>query len=117
MLNLNQGQEFLAYFFIGMIFCFIFDIFRSSRYVFKPSDIVTHIEDTIFLIICFIIIAFSLLYISNGILRFFIVLAIFLGIITYSLTISRLCVIMFTYIFRLLEKYIWRIFLNHQFIK
>lgn len=103
MQNLNQGQEFLCYFILAAILCFIFDIFRSSRYIFKPSDIITHIEDIIFLIICMASILTLILYISSGILRFYIILALGFGILTYSLTISKLCVIMFTNIFK-----IWR---------
>lgn len=103
MQNLNQGQEFLCYFVLGIILCFIFDIFRSSRYIFKPSDIITHIEDIIFLLICTASIVMAILYVSSGILRFYIILALLLGIIIYSLTISKLCVIMFTNIFK-----IWR---------
>lgn len=116
MQTLNQGQEFLCYYIIGIIICFVFDIFRSSRYIFKPSDIVTYIEDVIFIIFCAIIIITAILYISSGVLRFYIILAIGLGILTYSLTISKLCVIIFTNIFKLLEKYLWQTFSNLKYI-
>ena len=48
---LNQGQEFLCFFVVGVIICFTFDLFRSSRYVFKTPDLITHIEDILFLLI------------------------------------------------------------------
>ena len=100
---LNQGQEFLFFFVVGVIICFIFDLFRSSRYVFKTSDLITHIEDILFLLISATIIIASILYISSGILRFYIILAISMGILTYSLTISKLCVIIFSSIFKAIK--------------
>lgn len=122
---LNQGQEFLCFFVVGVIICFIFDLFRSSRYVFKTSDLITHIEDILFLLISATIIIASILYISSGILRFYIILAISMGILTYSLTISKLCVIIFSSIFKaikfvvniILERHLWKNFLNLKFIK
>lgn len=100
---LNQGQEFLCFFVVGVIICFIFDLFRSSRYVFKTTDLITHIEDILFLLISATIIIASILYISSGILRFYIILAISMGILTYSLTISKLCVIIFSSIFKAIK--------------
>lgn len=122
---LNQGQEFLCFFVVGVIICFLFDLFRSSRYVFKTSDLITHIEDILFLLISATIIIASILYISSGILRFYIILAISMGILTYSLTISKLCVIIFSSIFKaikfvvniILERHLWKNFLNLKFIK
>lgn len=116
--GLNQGQEFLCYFVVGIIISFVFDIFRGSRYVFKTSDIITHIEDGIYLVLISSFIVASILYISSGILRFYIFLGILLGIVIYTLTISKLCVIMFKSIFMaikfviniILEKHRWKIF-------
>ena len=125
MQNLNQGQEFLCYFLVGVIVCFIFDLFRSSRYIFKTPDLITHIEDILFLLISACIIIASILYISSGILRFYIILAIGMGILIYFLTISKLCVIISSSIFKAIkfiiniisEIHLWKIFLNLKFIK
>lgn len=122
--GLNQGQEFLCYCIVGMFLCFIFDIFRSSRYVFKTSDLITYIEDGIFLSLSALIIIGSTLFISSGMLRFYIILAIGLGILVYSLTISKVCVIIFKSIFKairflvnkILEIHKWESFLNQNFI-
>lgn len=122
--GLNQGQEFLCYCIVGMLLCCIFDIFRSSRYIFKTSDLITHIEDGIFLSISTIIIVISILYISSGMLRFYIILAIMFGILIYTLTISKVCVIMFKSVFKaikflvniVLEMHKWESFLNQNFI-
>lgn len=122
--GLNQGQEFLCYCIVGMFLCFIFDIFRSSRYVFKTSDLITYIEDGIFLSLSALIIIGSTLFISSGMLRFYIILAIGWGILVYSLTISKVCVIIFKSIFKairflvnkILEIHKWESFLNQNFI-
>ena len=122
--GLNQGQEFLCYCIVGMFLCFIFDIFRSSRYVFKTTDLITHIEDGIFLSLSAVIVVSSILLISKGMLRFYIILAVCLGILVYSLTISKVCVIMFKSIFKairflvnkIMEMHKWESFLNQNFI-
>lgn len=124
MQSLNQGQEFLCYLVVGIILALIFDLFRSSRYTFKTTDLITHIEDAVFLMLSAVILILSNLVISSGILRFYIILAIVLGILTYSLTISKVCVIIFKYIFKtikfvvnkILEIHLWKIFLNLNFI-
>lgn len=122
--GLNQGQEFLCYCIVGMFLCFIFDIFRSSRYIFKTSDLITYIEDGIFLSLSAVIVVSSILLISKGMLRFYIILAVCLGILVYSLTISKVCVIMFKSIFKairflvnkIMEMHKWESFLNQNFI-
>lgn len=122
--GLNQGQEFLCYCIVGMFLCFIFDIFRSNRYVFKTSDLITYIEDGIFLSLSAVIVVSSILLISKGMLRFYIILAVCLGILVYSLTISKVCVIMFKSIFKairflvnkIMEMHKWESFLNQNFI-
>lgn len=92
-LNLNQAQECLCFFVIGIIISFIFDIFRSIRKNFSSKDIVTYIEDIIFLSLSTIILMIGIIKISNGILRFYIFFSFFLGILLYSLTISKFCII------------------------
>lgn len=124
MLNLNQGQEFLCYVILGIIISFIYDIFRSSRYIFKPKDIITYIEDIIYVIISAIIIIYGIIYISSGSLRLYILLGIIFGIVIYSLTMSKLCVIILSNVFKVLkllinfiwERHRWKIFLNQEFI-
>lgn len=93
MQNISQTQEFLYFCLIGIVISFIFDIFRSIRKNFKTTDCITYIEDIIFLVISTIILMLGVLEISNGILRFYILLGIFLGIIIYSLTFSKFCII------------------------
>ena len=93
MYNFSQEQIFIFFFIIGIIIGIFFDIFRVIRKSFKTSDIMTFIEDLLFLILSSVLIIFSIIKINGGEVRFYLFLGMFLGIIIYSLTISNLCVI------------------------
>lgn len=115
MQNIIQAKEFIYFFLIGIIITFIFDIFRVIRKNFKTSDLVTFIEDLIFLSIATIIVMLGILKIASGILRFYIFFGIFLGIITYSLTFSKFCIIIINGIVVFCKKMSY--FVKHIFIK
>lgn len=66
-----------------------FDIFRVLRKSFRTSDMVTYIEDILFGILTGIFLIIMLFIFNNGQLRFFIFVAIFLGLLLYLLTISK----------------------------
>lgn len=104
MYNFSQEQIFILFFVIGLIISIIFDFFRAIRKNFKASDFVTLIEDIVFLGITSFLIIFSIIKINGGEVRFYIFLAIFFGILLYSLTISNLCVIIFNVIVRICKK-------------
>lgn len=104
MYNFSQEQIFILFFVIGLIISIIFDFFRAIRKNFKSSDFVTLIEDIVFLGITSFLIIFSIIKINGGEVRFYIFLAIFFGILLYSLTISNLCVIIFNVIVRICKK-------------
>lgn len=104
MYNFSQEQIFMLFFIIGLIIGIIFDFFRAIRKNFKASDIITLIEDIIFLGITALLIIFCIIRINGGEVRFYIFLGIFFGILIYSLTISNLCVIIFNIIVRLCKK-------------
>lgn len=93
MYNFSQVQIFIFFFIIGIIIGIIFDIFKVLRKVFRTSDLFTFIEDFIFLLITSILIILGILKLNNGEIRFFLFLGIFFGILSYSLTLSNLCVI------------------------
>ena len=127
MQNNSQSCEFLYFCLIGIIISLIFDIFRTLRKNFKTPDVITYIEDILFVIISSFIIMLGILKIANGILRFYLFLGLFLGIITYSLTFSKFCIIIingivvfckkmslfvltfFKYIVNLLNKFIQKL--------
>ena len=104
MYNFSQEQIFILFFVIGLIISIIFDFFRAIRKNFKASDFATLIEDILFLGITSFLIIFSIIKINGGEVRFYIFLAIFFGILLYSLTISNLCVIIFNVIVRICKK-------------
>lgn len=104
MYNFSQEQIFILFFIIGLIIAIIFDFFRAIRKNFKASDFTTLIEDIVFLGFTTFLIIFSIIRINGGEVRFYLFLAIFFGILLYSLTISNLCVIIFSVIVRICKK-------------
>ena len=106
--NFTQGQILVLFFVIGVIIGIIFDIFRSIRKNFNSNDIITLIQDIIFLVIATIIVTFSIIKINNGIIRLYIFIGILIGIYVYFLTLSNYCVIiltMFVKIFKIILKF------------
>ena len=93
MYNFTQEQVFIFFFIIGVIIGIFFDMFKVLRKAFKTSDLFTFIEDCIFLLGSSILIILGILKLNSGEIRFFLFLGIFFGILSYSLTISNLCVI------------------------
>ncbi len=104
MYNFSQEQIFILFFIIGLIIGITFDFFRAIRKNFKASDFTTLIEDIVFLGFTTFLIVFSVIRINGGEVRFYLFLAIFFGILLYSLTISNLCVIIFSVIVRICKK-------------
>lgn len=100
----EQSQEFCIFFIIGLFIGFLFDIFRATRKTFNISDIIVYIQDIVFLFICGLLIFRSVIVFNDGILRFYIFISLFFGILIYSLTLSNTCVIIVTVIFKTLRK-------------
>ncbi len=100
----TQSQVFLFFFLLGIVIGFLYDIFRCIRKNYNTSNLLTQIEDFIFLIIAGFILLLGILKINNGELRFYIFLSNFLGIISYFLTFSRLCVIIIDIIVKICKK-------------
>jgi spore cortex biosynthesis protein yabQ len=73
----------------GIVIGIGFDIFRVLRKSFRTSDMVTYIEDILFGILTGIFLIIMLFIFNNGQLRFFIFVAISLGLLLYLLTISK----------------------------
>lgn len=89
----SQEEVFLLFFIIGIIIGLIFDFFKVLRKSFRTKDIVTFIEDLLFLFISGSLIIFGIIKLNSGEVRFYLFLGIFFGILIYSLTISKLYVI------------------------
>ena len=104
MLSYTQGQIFILFFLLGIVIGSIYDIFRVIRKNFKTSDFVTQIEDIIFLIIAGILILCFILKFCIGEIRFYVFIAIFLGISLYFLTISKPYVIILNIVVKFCKK-------------
>lgn len=102
--NFSQEQIFVLFFIVGLIIGIIFDFFRAIRKNYKACDFITLVEDILFLGFASFLIIFSIIRINGGEIRFYLFLAIFFGILLYSLTISNLCVIIFSVIVRICKN-------------
>lgn len=89
MLSYTQGQIFILFFVAGICIGLIYDIFRVLRKNFHTSNLITQIEDVIFLVFSGFLVLYSILKFNNGEVRFYLFMAIFLGILLYFLTISK----------------------------
>lgn len=107
---INQMYLFLVYLICGSIIGIFFDIFRILRKSFKTTDFITYIEDLIFGFITGIFVLFMIFIFNNGVLRFYIFLAIILGLILYFLTISKIFINISVNILVTIKKFIIKIF-------
>lgn len=68
-------QIFSIFYVFGIIVSMVFDLFRSIRKVYKHKDIIVYLEDTIFLLFSSGIVFLGIFKLNNGILRFYLLLA------------------------------------------
>lgn len=117
----SQTKIFCIFFLLGLFINLIFDIFRGIRKSFKFTNIVVFLQDILFLGISGFLFFRTLLVFNNGEIRFFMLIALTLGICIYSLTISRHCVIIVTVIVKVCKNifiFIFKtIFLPYTVIK
>ena len=66
------------YFIFGILISVIFDIFRVFRRTFKTNNFITYIEDMLFWIITGILLIYLLIVISNGVIRFYNIIGLFI---------------------------------------
>lgn len=85
----NQAYLFLIFTINGIIIGLLFDIFRILRRSFKTSDIITYMQDVLFWILTGFILLYSIFIFSNGEIRFYMFLAVFLGSLIYMLIFSK----------------------------
>lgn len=85
----NQAFLFLIFTFNGVFIGLIFDFFRILRQGFKTANFMTYIEDILFWMIAGLSIIYSMVNFSNGTLRFFMVIGLVIGFLTYILTVSK----------------------------
>lgn len=104
MFNFSQEQTFILFFILGVIISIIFDFFRALRKNFKTSDKMTLLQDIIFTVFSGLLIIYSIIKLNGGEVRFYLFLGISFGIIIYSLTIEKMCVIILNIFVKICKK-------------
>lgn len=86
---INQAYLFLIFTMNGIIIGILFDIFRILRKSFKTADLITYVQDILFWILTGIILLYSIFTFSNGEIRFYMFLGVFIGCLIYMLIFSK----------------------------
>jgi spore cortex biosynthesis protein YabQ len=107
-LILNELSKFLFFVLIGLILGIIFDVFRIIRKCFKNSDLITYIQDIIFILIAAIILLLGIFIINNGEVRAYLFFGIIIGILLYFITISKYFVNLSSKIILFIKKVIFK---------
>lgn len=105
----NQAYLFLVFTINGIIIGLLFDIFRILRRSFKTSDIVTYLQDILFWVLTGFILLYSIFTFSNGEIRFYMFLGVFLGCLIYMLIFSKYFININVKIILILKKVIGKI--------
>lgn len=85
----NQAYLFLVFTVNGILIGLLFDIFRILRKSFKTSDVITYIQDILFWILTGLILLKSIFTFSDGEIRFYMFLGVFLGCLIYMIMFSK----------------------------
>lgn len=105
----NQAYLFLVFTINGIIIGLLFDIFRILRRSFKTSDIITYLQDILFWILTGLILLYSIFTFSNGEIRFYMLLGVFLGCLIYMLMFSKYFININVKVILVLKKVIGKI--------
>ena len=111
-----QGQAFifLAAVITGFLCGFIFDAFRILRRIFRHGSVLTQIEDIIFWVLAALIVFYMMFITNSGELRGFGILGVFLGMVLYFASISRLVISCANKIIEMIKKVLrkaWKSFI------
>lgn len=97
---------FLSFFISGAVCGMVFDFFRALRRNFSLSFVWVLITDSLFWIITTAISAFCVFYLNDGLLRSFVVVSFFIGVILYFFTVSALVLTAFLKIITIISQII-----------
>ena len=118
---INQANLFLIFTINGIAIGILFDIFRLLRKSFRTSDIVTYMQDLLFWILTGFILLYSIFTFSNGEVRFYMFLGVFLGCLIYMILFSKYFININVKIIKIIKKIVSIIFtpinLTIKFIK
>lgn len=106
---INQAYLFLIFTINGIVIGLLFDIFRILRRSFKTSDGITYIQDILFWILTGFILLYSIFTFSNGEVRFYMFLGVFLGCLIYMIIFSKYFININVKIILMLKKIISKI--------
>jgi len=102
----NQAYVFLCCVLGGMIIAFMYDVFRIRRKAIRSSNIIVYFEDFIYWILVALVL-FAVVYISNdGELRGYVIIGAIIGIILYTLLLSKIVMTVFLFALRLIYKFL-----------
>ncbi len=102
--------NFGIYLLCGVVIGIFFDVFRILRKTFKTNNFVTYVEDTIFGVISGLFVISMFFIFSNGELRFYIFIALLLGLVMYFCTVSKYIIKVNVWIITLLKRILGFIF-------
>lgn len=88
---------------LGMIIGCFYDIFESIRNSTKHKTIFIAIEDFIFWIVTTYIVFYTFYRFNYGQLRSYVFMGIFIGLAIYKCTLSKLIIIVLTFIFKIIS--------------
>ena len=106
----NQAYLFLIFTINGIIIGLLFDIFRILRRSFKTSDIVTYVQDLLFWVLTGFILLYSIFTFSDGEVRFYMFLGVFLGCMIYMIIFSKYFININVKIIKVIKKIVSIIF-------
>ncbi len=85
----NQINIFFLFILNGILIGLLFDFFRILRKTFNTINLVTYLQDIVFWVLTGVSVLYSTFMFNNGEIRLFMVLAIFIGIILYIVSLSK----------------------------
>ena len=90
----------------GIVIGILFDIFRVLRKCFKTADFITYLQDIVFWFLAGMITLFSIFKFNQGEIRIYVFLGIFIGILLYAITLSKIVVKFLASILQTIKKLI-----------
>ena len=73
----------------GGLLYFLYDLFRVIRKESFASSAIIHLQEAVFWTLALVVMFFGLLYLNNGVVRFYELVGAILGAILYGLTLSK----------------------------
>ena len=102
--NTSQVVGFLYSIILGVIFALIYDLFRAYRIVKPQSNLLVFLQDIVYFIFTTLLTFIYLLSITNGEVRAYILIGIFLGFLLFLFTISKYYIVAVTFILKVIFR-------------